>query len=882
MHRVHRPREAHLFADVPPPVPRVRRRQPLPGDRRDHRYAHVVGGALEHVSEGLAHRRLEAVHRRRVERDVARQQPVREAPAVQLLAERPELLFAPADHRARGGVLAGDLHPRASALRLGQQLGDPRPVEPDREHPPGPGPGLLEPRPVVDERRRLLERQHSARVRGRDLSGAVTDRAVGLHPPGREHLGERRLHEEDDGLGEAALVDRLRAGRPPSVAERVPGVAAPDRVDPVHHLREHRVRLLELDAAARPLRSLAGEHHRDPGLALRRRADGRGIGLERREGVQEARPILHREGGPHREEGRSPAEVAGEGVEVRVVLREVLAEPARDPDQRVVRAGREGDDVPALRGGGDGPCPPPGGPVLAHDAVPVRAAEPERVDPDGDRPVRERLAPGLHPHRTAVEIDLRVRGAVARRHRSEGAVLEHEQDLDEGAVECRRLHVSEVALDARDPEGLAPARTEGVGDRAAFDGIADRGPRGVGLHVVEGRRIEPGARACLVDHRHLRVAGRCGDVAALRGAFGPVGRARGIDGGALDEGEDPVPVRLGDGEGFDREDEGALGAEVSVRARVEAPASPFGADDAKRVEPGALQRAREVVDGRDQSLAAVARPEGGDGGVGSRQGRRARRAVRHRRAHEVEVVRDPVRQHREADPRHGVLVHAARLAEVGDGGHLRTEEHPGRAVAHRLQAPPGTLQGLRGASEEHPHERARLHHLVVREPEEPPVDPPLVVVPDEALPRAREASRTRVRAEWRVPPAVARLDGFADDPALPEQRPEGVVGPESAREAMGVGDDRDRCVGPAGGHGFSTSVRECGARRGGRSGPAPRSRRIGPGRGPGPPGPRSRPRTPGASTDSTGRPPRSSARPGAEITRAGPRPASRGRAGRRG
>ena len=385
-------------------------------------------------------------------------------------------------------------------------------------------------------------------------------------------------------------------------------------------------------------------------------------------------------------------------------------------------------------------------------------------------------------------------------------------------MERGRLHVPQVALHARDPEGLAAPGAERLADRVRLDGIPDRGPRRMRLDVVDGAGVHRRPLARASGDRNLGVAGGGGDLATLSEPLHAVRRARGVDCGALHESEDPVAVRFGERQRLQREDERAFGSQVPVRARVEAPAASFGADDPQGVEPVALHRAAEVVDGPDEGLAAVPDAERGHRRVGRGEGRGARGAVRRRRPHQVEVVRDPVREHREAHPGHGVLVDTDPAPVVRDRRHLRPDEDAGVAVMHRLLRPARALQGFGGAPEQHPHDGARLHHLVVREAEEPAVDSPLVPVADEALPGAREPSGPRVPPERGVAPAVAVLDRLAHDAACREQTPKGLVGAKPAREAVGVGDDRDGRVGLAGGHGFLTSVREATGGRGARSG----------------------------------------------------------------
>ena len=422
---LHRPCEPDGLADVSPPVCGVRALDDLARHRRDHGDAAFEPGVAQERLERFAQGRLERVHGARVERDVACEQPVGEPAALAIGDQRRKIRFRSGDDGARGRILARERDGPGPGVSLDERL-DPRPVEADREHPARARPGLLEARAVVDEVDRLVEGEEAGGVRGPDLARAVADGGVGVDPPRGQDLDEAGLDEENDGLCQTALVDPGPIRAAPRVAERVSGEAPPALVDSVHDPGEDGVGAVERNPAARPLGTLAREHHGDTAPPGGDGRDGRRVGLEAPQGFEEVGTRLGRERGAHGKERGSAREVAGDRAEVLVVALQVLAKAGRDPDEGGRGAGGDRDQVSHVGGGGGRPHAARARPVLANDAVPVRSAESERVDPDRDRPVREWLALGLHPHLTAVEVDLRVRGAVARRHRGEGPALDHE------------------------------------------------------------------------------------------------------------------------------------------------------------------------------------------------------------------------------------------------------------------------------------------------------------------------------------------------------------------------------------------------------------------------------------------------------------------------
>ena len=311
---------------------------------------------------------------------------------------------------------------------------------------------------------------------------------------------------------------------------------------------------------------------------------------------------------------------------------------------------------------------------------------------------------------------------------------QHQDDLEQSAVERRRLHVAHVALDAGYPQRrLAVDAAERLRDGVPLDAVAHHGAGCVGLDVVEVPRCAAGPGAGHAHEGHLCVTGGCGDVTPLGEAVGAVGRAGRIDRGRLDDGVNVVAVPLGRGERLDRKAERALRAHVAVGVGVEGVALAVRADDAQGIEGDAEPGPAQVVHGADESLLAIAALQRVHRRVQRGQAGGTGRAMGDRRPHQVEVVGDAVGQHRQADARNRELVDAAQRPPVGYRWNLPADEDSGCAVAQRMQVPAGAFEGLPGTRQHHPQLRIRCHHLVVRHSEEAPVEEPFFVLPDQSL-----------------------------------------------------------------------------------------------------------------------------------------------------
>ena len=250
------------------------------------------------------------------------------------------------------------------------------------------------------------------------------------------------------------------------------------------------------------------------------------------------------------------AEIAGQGVEVGFVFGDEVSQLPCALGECAASAGRQRNHEAGLRGERHRPDTGPGRAIFTHHAVPVGTAKAERVDSHDHWTLGKRLAVGLHLHGTAVEVDFRIGHHEILGDRRECPPLQHQEDLEQGAVERRGFHVPQIALDACDPQrGLSFGSGKRVRDGVSFDPVPHDRAGGMCLDVVEFLRRATGAGASNTHQLRLGVTGGGRDVASLRQALTPVGGAGRIHGGSFDDGVDGVPVALGCRQRFDGEDE---------------------------------------------------------------------------------------------------------------------------------------------------------------------------------------------------------------------------------------------------------------------------------------------------------------------------------------
>ena len=301
--------------------------------------------------------------------------------------------------------------------------------------------------------------------------------------------------------------------------------------------------------------------------------------------------------------------------------------------------------------------------------------------------------------------------------------------------------------------------------------------------------MRPARAEASLHQRHLAVVGGRADETARRETLGTVGRPRRVDRGRLDHGVDRVPVPLGRRQGLDGKDERAFGAHVAVGFGIEGMALALRADDPHEVEAAAHPGTAQIGDGADQRLVTIAARQRVHRRVQGAHAGGARRAIGRGRSHEVEVIGDPIGQHREADAGDGILRDAMLRPPVGHGRNLRTDEDSGGAVAQRVEIPADVFDGLPRAIQQHPDLRLGLPQLVVGHAEERAVEEQLVFVSDQPLVRARQTPRTREFADGQMTLAVAIGDRLLDDLALGEQAPEIRVRVKAAGQPVAIPGD---------------------------------------------------------------------------------------------
>ena len=242
------------------------------------------------------------------------------------------------------------------------------------------------------------------------------------------------------------------------------------------------------------------------------------------------------------------------------------------------------------------------------------------------------------------------------------AVLQREHDLDQARHAGGGLQMADVGLHRADGAGVVPI-AEDRAERADLDGVTQGRAGAVGLDVDHLVWARPGVGQGRADDPLL------GD-AVGRGEA--VGAAILVDGGAPDEGVDPIAALLRRGRALQHDHAAAFAAHVAVGGGVEGLASAIGGE---HVRPGegvrGLGREQEV-DAADDGAADLPGAKGLAGEVQRHQGRGAGRIYGDRRPAQVKQVAQTVC---------GDAVRVARAA-VGVGA-LGVGEADQRVVARR-------------------------------------------------------------------------------------------------------------------------------------------------------------------------------------------------------
>ena len=205
---------------------------------------------------------------------------------------------------------------------------------------------------MEDQARRVCQGKRSAGVGGSHLAGAVADHAVRVDPPRLEQLDERALEHEDSRLSQLAFVKlRLRCGET-GFAQRDVRMFTPICLDCVDDAAKYGVGVIEGAATTGPLRSLSGEHHCQPRLALLYGCDRDAFLRNGIQPVFELLQVANCKRGAGGKVGTTTAEIASQRVDVHRPLAEHLAKPPCGPGKRLRIARRKGNDVAGLRSQG--------------------------------------------------------------------------------------------------------------------------------------------------------------------------------------------------------------------------------------------------------------------------------------------------------------------------------------------------------------------------------------------------------------------------------------------------------------------------------------------------------------------------------------------------
>ncbi|GGR19888.1 hypothetical protein GCM10010219_25850 [Streptomyces netropsis] len=419
--------------------------------------------------------------------------------------------------------------------------------------------------------------------------------------------------------------------------------------------------------------------------------------------------------------------------------------------------------------------------VPLDDDVGVRSADSEGAD------CPQPLAAGPALPGTGLLVDVEgtprpvdvVAVLLAVQARGQGFVPQRLHQADQAHHPGRGQGVTEVALDRGQCAVLLPVGVpaEGVGEGVHLDGVAEPGAGAVRHHVLDPARVDAEPLVHGTQQRGLRRPAGRGD---------PVRTAVVVDAASLDDGVDPVPVRLRLREALQHHDGDRLAHDHPVGALVE------GAADAvvgQHPGPaGVLEElgGREDVDARGERGVALAGAQAHAGLVHSGQPGRARRVDREDRSGEVQEVP-------EARCQDAVVGGGEGFTAAGDPlvvALFGTDEHAHRAVAQLpgavarvLQCPPRLLEQ---------QSLPRVHGLGLAgdDLEEQRVE----------LGRAGQPSALGFLVAGRagpVPPSFRRK-GPDHVPAAREDVPE-VIGCPRLREASAQTDDGDVVLAGSGG-----------------------------------------------------------------------------------
>ena len=480
--------------------------------------------------------------------------------------------FGARDHDLLGPV-DGRNRDEASRIERCERLPHPLLARCDREHRPARRQRSHQLPACRDELQAVFQLEHAGHTRRHVLPDAVPHHGRGLDAPAPPQLAQRPLQGEERGLGESRLVQRraLRRLRVQHRQQRLRQQRPEDLVATIERLPEGGLRRVELSSHAHVLRPLAREQEHDLPTVAARSAPADPRQRLAREECAQLRPRIVRRS---RHDGQTlvelrPSGVRGEGHVGERQLR-MLGE------LRLVRARQHTQRLLVLRGHAQEvkrPLHPRGqkrgsGGFLEHH-VRVCAAEAEGADA-GDAPAAgwpwRPHGGDRHRHLSPGDVRARVQEMQVRRNL---VVLERKDHLDQARNPGRGLQVSDIGLHRTHEKGpvrrasFSEDRSQGVD----LDGITQRGPRAVRLHIGHFGRRNASVRKGLFDDGFL------GRAVGHRQSAAP---AVLIDRRPPDHGQDPIAVGDGVGDALQDHHAAALAAHVAVGGRVEGLAASVG------------------------------------------------------------------------------------------------------------------------------------------------------------------------------------------------------------------------------------------------------------------------------------------------------------------
>ncbi len=176
------------------------------------------------------------------------------------LPHRLDIALGPRDDQCRGPVDGGDLHRAAEG---GEDILDLGRGGPHREHRPALRERLHQPAARRHQTAGVLQREHPRHMRGNQLTDRMAHHEVRSHTPGFGQSIERHLEREQPCLREHRPVQQSRRVRRQRLRQRSRQQALEGGARLLEGPREHGEFRGQFRAHAWPLRSLAGEQHRE-------------------------------------------------------------------------------------------------------------------------------------------------------------------------------------------------------------------------------------------------------------------------------------------------------------------------------------------------------------------------------------------------------------------------------------------------------------------------------------------------------------------------------------------------------------------------------------------------------------------------------------------